>query len=111
VVLQQLEIQAARHRELQQRMGEEEISFLKELMCGYQFGIVLAEKVETHGKEDELKREKGTGGPAFRRPAPGATASVSGAEFFRRGANKESTSNKDTANILATRIEERVPRT
>ena len=111
MVSQQRGIQAAQQRELQKQIEEEESSFLKELRYGYQIGIVLAEKVETHGKEDELKREKGTGGPAFRRPAPGATASVSGAEFFRRGANRESTSNKDTANILATRVEERVPRT
>jgi len=93
------------------QIKEEESSFLKELRYGYQIGIVLAEKVGTHGKEDELKREKGTGGPAFQRLAPGATASVSGTEFFRRGANKESTSNKDTGNILATRVKERVPRT
>jgi len=89
VVPQQRETQVAR-----QQPEEEEGSFLKELVCEYQVGPDGESRDARKGGWD--KETKRNGRPAFLRPATGATAPVSGAEFFRRGPNKEST-NKDTA--------------
>jgi len=80
-------------------------------MCGYHVGTVLAEEeVETYGKEDELKRQKGTGGPAFL-PRPRSHSASERRGILSSGADKESVSNKDTANTLPTPVEERVSRT
>ena len=99
MVPQQRETQVAR-----QQPEEEEGSFLKELVCEYQVGPDGESRDARKGGWD--KETKRNGRPAFLRPATGATAPVSGAEFFRRGPNKESTNNKDTANILATRAQD-----